>query len=753
MPCFNAVAVFTVFLAVTFPAAMAGGTTPDCPPRNIILVICDGMGPEHEVAAEYLMGRSATWRDAPYQASVETASTASVTDSAAAGTAMSAGVTVNNQVIAQFIPGNGTDTETSLEFYGTVGGKRTGLVTSTYVTHATPATFAAHSANRNNLADIYSDYVTVTKPNVIFGGGHAEVDLSMAQANGYATASTKTEMNAFTASDDLVIAAFGNSHLPYEFDQSAQYDTNDYPHLSEMARKALELLSGSTTANNGFFLMLECGRIDHAGHGNDLARDVYETQECDAAVQVLKEFVIANPTDSFLVITSDHETGGLHSLVDNGPGLVPGGTWTHASHTDVNVNLYAYGDWGSWINGLTIANELVYDLTVMRMCTATPTPSPVASSTATLTATHTPAATPTPTNSPTPIATPTPTGTPTPATTPTHSATMTPNPPSTPTPTRTVSPTHSPPATASASTSTAASGSSTVTSSVTPSKNPTASASQSSAASASSAVSAPATVSVSSSRSSTPSTSLQVCSISVTLQSSQGVTGRLATSAGEYLFGYNVLVTEENRNSQISATVTYNNDEQTIFLDVEDFGVSLVEFVMTDDVCSGIGYFLVAYPRSDPSTSTVAGTALGDILLLSSSLDDSETSELVATFFALPSSHVLVKDEDNDEQVAFVISSNPSEALERAEQLCLGLLGHHPYFDGTALSEALCAMTDGFVTFNDSDDSSNSSDSSESTGDDGDSSNGFSPGSSPASSGPFLEASFALLAAVTFALF
>jgi alkaline phosphatase len=160
------------------------------------------MGVAQEQAAQFYLGRPLSWQDAPYKATINTQSTSAVTDSAASGTAMSTGVLVDNDVVSVFIPGNGTDIRTSLEFYKNVQNKRVGMVTSTYIVHATPATFGAHEASRNNFQQIYNDYL-VSKPHLIMGGGRPEVNLAAATTAGYRTATTKTQMNAFLPTDPL----------------------------------------------------------------------------------------------------------------------------------------------------------------------------------------------------------------------------------------------------------------------------------------------------------------------------------------------------------------------------------------------------------------------------------------------------------------------------------------------------------------------------------------------------------------------
>ena len=126
-------------------------------PKNVILLIGDGMGFEQvKAAGMYLNGAAGTlsFEALPYQGQLTTYSAnSSVTDSAAAGTALATGFKVNNGVISMAFPGDGRELRTSLEYYQLLG-YRTGLVTTTYITHATPATFGAHEPSRDNLRPV-----------------------------------------------------------------------------------------------------------------------------------------------------------------------------------------------------------------------------------------------------------------------------------------------------------------------------------------------------------------------------------------------------------------------------------------------------------------------------------------------------------------------------------------------------------------------------------------------------------------------
>lgn len=314
-------------------------------PRNVILFIGDGMGPAQvQAAGMYQNGAAGTlvMESLPYSTTMTThAANSAVTDSAAAATAMATGHKVNNGVISVALPGDGSALETALERFHTHC-KAAGLVTTAYATHATPAAFGAHDQSRYNYQGIADDYLTRSMPDVLFGGGSNGLTPSAALAAGYVVVEDRAGMQALPPGTGARVSGqFGTTHLPYEYDYftgtDAGYDT--LPHLTEMVTTALHLLE---TAPNGFFLMVEGGRIDHAGHANDIARNVFETLEFDRAIQIAYAWA-ATRSDTLIVVTADHETGGLVIDANNGAGHFPTVTWTTTGHTATPVPVYAWG--------------------------------------------------------------------------------------------------------------------------------------------------------------------------------------------------------------------------------------------------------------------------------------------------------------------------------------------------------------------------------------------------------------------------
>lgn len=333
-------------------------------PTNVIFFIGDGMGFEQvKAAGMYANGAAGTLSFEAFanQAQVATFSASSgganpgATDSAAAGTALATGYKVNNSVISRAIPANadhtfGSDMQTLLEFSADMG-KSTALVTTTYMTHATPAAFGAHQNDRYQYSGIAGNYLNDSRPDILMGGIKSDstgVTAAKASAAGYAVVTDRAGLLA-VADDGATVprlsGQFGSDHMPYEHDG----DYSVLPHLSEMTAKALNLLDNDP---DGFFLMVEGGRIDHAGHDSNLARNVRESIELSNAVQEAVDWA-AGRTDTLILVTADHETGGLTvTEADPQMGVLPAASWSTTGHTDADVPAYAWGVNADMVSGV-----------------------------------------------------------------------------------------------------------------------------------------------------------------------------------------------------------------------------------------------------------------------------------------------------------------------------------------------------------------------------------------------------------------
>lgn len=315
--------LIAVLVVVLAPSLMAFAQTeaaldapPEARPHNVILFISDGCGPaSFTLARDYLryQGRpDGLALDSIFVGSIRTfASDSRVTDSAASGTAFACGVKTYNGAIA--VDTLQRPVATLLEA-AEARGMATGLVATSRITHATPAAFAAHVPSRQQEADIAVQELG-SGVDVLFGGGtryflpqslggSREDDrnlLGEAEEKGYRVVRDRAGFDTLGAAPAL--ALFSRSHMAYEIDR----DPATEPSLAEMTAKAIELLDDDP---DGFFLMVEGSRIDHAAHGNDAAAHLHDILAYDEAVATALAFAREDGRTLF-VSTSDHETGGL----------------------------------------------------------------------------------------------------------------------------------------------------------------------------------------------------------------------------------------------------------------------------------------------------------------------------------------------------------------------------------------------------------------------------------------------------------
>ncbi len=271
--------------------------------KNIIILVGDGMGFSQLQLTRETYGHLAM-EDMPSTGFELTDSlSGEVTDSAAAGTAIATGFKTYNGMIST-VRDNGVKNVTTMLELAKECGKSTGLVTTTRITHATPAVFASHVEDRDSEKEIAPQLLN-HKVNVLFGGGKKYFNedlLKVAEEKGYDIAYNNNSLNSLNSKYSLGL--FADSHIPYVLDRD-----NNTPSLKDMTKKAVELLDKNNNGN-GFFLMVEGGRIDHASHGNDIASVLAETKDFDEAVSYCLDYAKKNG-DTLVVVLADHETGGL----------------------------------------------------------------------------------------------------------------------------------------------------------------------------------------------------------------------------------------------------------------------------------------------------------------------------------------------------------------------------------------------------------------------------------------------------------
>ena len=281
------------------------------PAKYVFLFIGDGMSlPQRMLAEEFsrsTMGKGLTINSMPQQSYSKTSSlTNFITDSAASGTAIACGEKTNNGRI-----GMDSEGKRKLESVAEVAkkqGRSVGILTSITINHATPASFYAHNESRDNYYDIGMDLVNSGFD--YFGGGGlqnnrgGDADLyKIAESKGYTVAYKDEVPKVDLKKADKLFVRGHNGALPNAIDKPA-----DEWGLAEYTQQCIDFLM---LKDKPFFVMVEGGNIDHHGHANDAGASLRETMEMDRAVTVIMDFARKHPDDTLVVVTGDHETGGL----------------------------------------------------------------------------------------------------------------------------------------------------------------------------------------------------------------------------------------------------------------------------------------------------------------------------------------------------------------------------------------------------------------------------------------------------------
>ncbi|WP_423792334.1 alkaline phosphatase [Methanocaldococcus indicus] len=294
--------------------------------KNVILMIGDGMGITQTYLAERYKeeienGHLVILTNFKTRGTITTYSLSSeVTDSAAAGTALLSGYKTNNGMI-NILP-NGSIPRKTLGEIAKEKGKSVGIVTTTRVTHATPASVYAHIKDREE-EDKIAEQLLEFEPDVVLGGGleyfipkdekgSKRKDnknlIEEFKKKGYTIVYNKEELEKVNPENTKkLLGLFSMSHMAYEIDRENIPEYQNQPSLAEMTKKALEILDKNP---NGFFLMVEGGRIDHACHAHDAKSEIMDTIAFDEAVKVALDYQKKHP-DTLIIVTADHETGGL----------------------------------------------------------------------------------------------------------------------------------------------------------------------------------------------------------------------------------------------------------------------------------------------------------------------------------------------------------------------------------------------------------------------------------------------------------
>ena len=301
--------VFILFIVIGLRAAEN--------PKYVFLFIGDGMStPQRMIADEFsrkLGNGQLTINTLPLHATTRTCSANSlVTDSAAAATAIACGERTNNGMIGQNPKG---EKLVSLAEVARDKGKKIGIITSVTINHATPAGFYGHRKSRSEMYAIGLDLIA-SNFDYFGGGGVAKHNdkksplykgdiYDLAAKAGYKVIGTRKELLALKPGDGKVLAyGVKDAYLPLAIDRKDQSVAT----LAEFTAKGIEMLQDHP---KGFFMMVEGGAIDVAGHANDAAANLREVLAFDDAVKVALKFMEKHPDETLIVVTGDHETGGM----------------------------------------------------------------------------------------------------------------------------------------------------------------------------------------------------------------------------------------------------------------------------------------------------------------------------------------------------------------------------------------------------------------------------------------------------------
>jgi alkaline phosphatase len=372
--------------------------------KNVIFINGDGMGAAaREAGRLHLAGLNGQLAMDKLAASGQLTTSpddpkAVITDSAAAATAWATGEKTYNGAVSVDVDGNPLAT---LGQQAKAAGKSTGLVTTAQVTDASPAAFFANSADRAKQDDIARQYLEVSKPDVILGGGEdwwlpkgtpgafedkpaedtAEGSvgtqgnlINKAKKAGYSYVSSAKALGS--AKDGKILGLFANEEM---FQQRPEGQGDVYSPVVDLATMTTKALGSLEKNKKGFFLMVEEEGTDEFAHSNNGTRVLQSLQQLEKTVAVARAYVATHP-DTLLVVTGDHETGGLAVeetdttdesgdaiSAEDGPFTVHGSDksfyidWTTSGHTSVNVPVTASGPLSGQFSG-EHANTYVHEV-------------------------------------------------------------------------------------------------------------------------------------------------------------------------------------------------------------------------------------------------------------------------------------------------------------------------------------------------------------------------------------------------------
>ncbi len=279
--------------------------------KYIFLFIGDGMGTAQRLVTEKAFGSKLYMNTLPVKALVGTSSHGGgITDSAAAGTAFACGEKTRNSMLG--LDYKGKVIKSAAELAKSLGWK-VGIVSSAPLNHATPAAFYAHQPKRSMYNEIIKDFAV---SNFDYLGGSsfivknkAEESFKALKANDYIIIDATKKIPALDPNKKYIV----HSPMPYVIDRNK----NSGPTLADYTLLGIKHIYTGNGKTKGFFMMIEGGKIDWSCHVNDGGGMIHEVGDFDNSVKVALDFYKKHPDSTTIIVTADHETGGLHFPPDS----------------------------------------------------------------------------------------------------------------------------------------------------------------------------------------------------------------------------------------------------------------------------------------------------------------------------------------------------------------------------------------------------------------------------------------------------
>ena len=327
--------LFALILALAMltcaATAMAEDAAP-ATPKYVFMFIGDGMGNPQVTATQYYLGAlenpdstipvpaQLSFTDfenvglmTTYDASSFCPDSASTATSMASGQKTLSGVINYNIDLTEFFK--------IITEYAKEAGKKVGVISSVSLDHATPAAYYAKSESRGEYYDIALQGVSGTTLDFLGGGSYLTPDgdgtqanlFDVAEENGFTVANTLEDIRALNSESGRVLAITpdiaDSSSMQYEIDRvRMEAEGADSLSLAEMVQAGISVLDND---EEGFFLMTEGGKIDWSCHANDAMTSIMDTIALSDAVQVAIDFAAEHPEETLIIVTADHETGGM----------------------------------------------------------------------------------------------------------------------------------------------------------------------------------------------------------------------------------------------------------------------------------------------------------------------------------------------------------------------------------------------------------------------------------------------------------